>query len=99
MSERSDEKDAKKEMIKDLIQQLHAGVSPDEVKERFKAVLKNIGPTEIAQVEEELVNQGLPRQEIQKLCEVHLAIFRESLEKPRSEVPSGHPIHILLKEH
>lgn len=99
MSERSNEKETKKQMIKDLIQQLHAGVSPDEVKEKFKAVLKDIGPTEIAYVEEELVNEGLPRQELQKLCEVHLAVFRESLEKPKSEAPPGHPIHILLKEH
>ena len=91
--------EAKKQLIKDLIQQLHAGVSPDEVKEKFKAVLKDTGPTEIAQVEEELVKEGLPRQELQKLCEVHLAVFRESLEKPKSEAPPGHPIHILLKEH
>ncbi len=99
MSERSNEKETKKQMIKDLIQQLHAGVSPDEVKEKFRGVLKDIGPLEIAQVEEELINEGLPRQEIQKLCELHLAVFRESLEKPKSEVPPGHPIHILLKEH
>ena len=99
MSERSNEKEAKKQLIKDLIQQLHAGVSPDEVKEKIKGVLKGISPTEIAQVEEELINEGLPRQEIQKLCEVHLAVFRESLDKPRSEGPPGHPIHILLKEH
>jgi len=98
MSERFDE-ETKKQMIKDLVQQLHAGVSPDEVKEKFRGVLKDISPTEIAQVEEELINEGLPRQEIQKLCELHLAVFRESLDKPKSEVPPGHPIHILLKEH
>jgi len=99
MSELFNEKATKKQRIKDLIQQLHAGVSPDEVKEKFKGVLKDIDPIEIAQVEEELINEGLPRQEIQKLCEVHLAVFRESLEKQKIEVPSGHPIHILLKEH
>lgn len=99
MSERSNEKETKKQLIKDLIQQLHAGVSPDEVKEKFKGVLKDISPAEIAKVEEELINEGLPREEIQKLCEVHLAVFRESLEKPKSQVPPGHPIHILLKEH
>ena len=99
MSELFEGKETKKQRIKDLIQQLHAGVSPDEVKEKFKAVLRDIDPIEIAQVEEELINEGLPRQEIQKLCEVHLAVFRDSLEKPKSEVPSGHPIHILLKEH
>ncbi len=99
MSELFSEKEARKQMIRDLIKQLHAGVNPDEAKEKFKEVLKDIDPLEIVQVEEELVNEGLPRQEVQKLCEVHLAVFRESLEKPEGEVPSGHPIHILLKEH
>lgn len=99
MSELLRGKEAKKQMIKGLIDQLHAGVSPDEVKERFKGVLKDIDPIEIAQVEEELINEGLPRQEIQKLCEVHLAVFKESLEKQKTEAPPGHPVHILLKEH
>ncbi|MFQ5987359.1 MAG: DUF438 domain-containing protein [Dehalococcoidia bacterium] len=99
MSELFDEKETKKQLLKDLLKQLHAGVSPDEVKEKFKGVLKDTDPIEIAQVEEELINEGLPREEIQKLCEVHLAVFRESLEKQKIEVPAGHPIHILLKEH
>ncbi len=99
MSELPGEKETRKQMIKDLIRQLHAGVSLDEVKEKFKEVLKDIDPVELAQVEEELVNEGLPREELQKLCEVHLAVFRESLEKPKAETPPGHPIHILLKEH
>lgn len=99
MSELFGEKETKKQIIKDLIKQLHAGVSPDQAKEKFKGVLKDIDPIEIAQVEEELINEGLPREEVQRLCEVHLAVFRESLEGAKSEVPPGHPIHILLTEH
>lgn len=89
----------KKRMLKELIKALHAGAQPDEMKEKFKEALEGIGPLELSKVEEELIEEGMPREEVRRLCDVHLAVFRESLEKPKSEVPSGHPIHILLKEH
>ncbi len=41
----------------------------------------------------------MSREEVRRLCDVHLVVFRESLEKPKAEAPPGHPIHILLKEH
>ncbi|HEX73603.1 MAG TPA: DUF438 domain-containing protein [Dehalococcoidia bacterium] len=89
----------KKRVLKDLIKALHAGARPDEMKEKFKEVLGDIGPLEISRVEEELIEEGMPREEIRRLCDVHLAVFRESLEKPKIEAPPGHPIYILLKEH
>jgi len=89
----------KKRMLKELIKALHAGAHPDEMKEKFKEVLEGIGPLEISKVEEELIEEGMPTEEVRRLCDVHLAVLRDSLEKPKSEVPSGHPIHILLKEH
>jgi len=90
---------SKKRVLKDLIRALHAGARPDEMKEKFKEVLEDIGPLEISRVEEELIEEGMSREEVRRLCDAHLAVFRESLEKPRSEVPRGHPIYILLKEH
>ncbi len=89
----------KKRMLKELIKQLHAGASPQEVKERFKQVLEGISPLEIAKIEQELTKEGIPREEIQRLCDVHLAVFREQLEKQKLEIPLGHPINILMEEH
>ena len=89
----------KKRMLKELIMELHAGAHPDEMKEKFKEALEGIDPLEISKIEEELIKEGMPSEEVRRLCDVHLAVFRESLEKPKAEVPAGHPIHILLKEH
>ena len=89
----------KKRMLKELIMALHAGGHPDEMKEKFKEALEGIDPLEISKIEEELIKEGMPSEEVRRLCDVHLAVFRESLEKPKAEVPAGHPIHILLKEH
>jgi len=89
----------KKKMLKEMIKQLHAGASPQEVKERFRQVLEGISSEEIAKIENELVKEGMPREEIQRLCDVHLAVFREQLERQKLKIPTGHPISILIEEH
>jgi hypothetical protein len=91
----------RKVILKRLIKELHSGTSTQEVKEKVKQYLKNVSPTEIAKIEDELVKEGMPRDELQRLCDVHLEVFREQLEKekPREEIPIDHPVNILLEEH
>jgi len=89
----------KKKILKEIISQLHAGIPPQQVKERFKQFLESVSAEEIAKNENELVKEGIQREEIQRLCDVHLAVFREQLEKQKLEVPPQHPIGILLEEH
>jgi PAS domain S-box-containing protein len=89
----------KRQALKDLIKELHSGKSPQEVKETFKQMLSNINPEEIAQIEEKLIEEGVPREEIRRLCDVHLAVFQESLEKQKVHVEEGHPLHTFMEEH
>ena len=99
MSVRYNYNEEKKQKIKEIIKKLHSGTKPDEVKEEFKAILKGVEAVEISKIEEELIKEGMPKEEILRLCDVHLTIFRESLEKAKSSVPEGHPIHTLMEEH
>jgi PAS domain S-box-containing protein len=89
----------KKRIMKELIKQLHAGVAPEEVKQRFEQVLTTVTPLEISKIEQELVDEGMPREEIHRLCEVHLLVFQEQLEKQKPEAPTASPINILSEEH
>ena len=59
----------RKTILKELIKALHFGANPDEVKERFREALKGTSPTEIAQIEEELIKEGMPREEVRRLCD------------------------------
>ena len=91
--------DSRKEALKTLIKRLHDGADPKEVKETFKEVLADVTPPEIARVEQELIQEGMPSEEIRRLCDVHLAVFQESLDSEEHLAPAGHPIHILMEEH
>ncbi len=58
------------------------------------------GGDEIARLEGELVTEGMPVKEIQRLCDVHADVFRDQLEEPDDreldEIP-GHPVRILIR--
>jgi PAS domain S-box-containing protein len=92
-------KQDRKEALKHIIKSLHEGADPETVKEKFRDLLKDVTSVDIAKIEEELINEGMPREEIQRLCDVHLVLFREKLEKEKALAPEGHPIHILMEEH
>ncbi len=89
----------RKEALKQLLKKLHQGANPEQIKEEFKKTLGHVPPTEIAKVEEELVKEGMSREEILKFCDIHLAVLKESLEKKEVQAPQGHPLHILMEEH
>ena len=85
--------------LKSIIKDLHAGEDMEVLKQRFRDLIQGVEAPEIAKMEQELMNEGLPAEEIKKLCDVHVEIFKEALEeKDRPEPPLGHPVHTYMKE-
>lgn len=64
-----------------IIRDIHAGAAVDDIKERFAELLDQVGASEISAIEQALINEGLPIEEVQALCSVHVQVFRESLDK------------------
>lgn len=103
MSELINNREHKHKVLKDLIRELHQGKSVDEVKERFSSVIKDVSPAEISAMEESLIAEGLPAEEVQRLCDVHAAVFKDSLaefhqQNTSKTVSPGHPIHTFQQE-
>ncbi|NOY46216.1 MAG: DUF438 domain-containing protein [Deltaproteobacteria bacterium] len=89
----------RKEALKAILRELHDGAPVEKVKERFRRVLGGVDAAEIAAVEQALIDEGLPAEEIRSLCDVHVEIFKEALEeRDRPHVPPGHPVHTYMKE-
>ena len=91
--------DTKKKMLKEMIKELHSGAAPQHVKEKFKQALAGITSLEISKIEQELVQEGMPREEIHRLCEVHMLVFQDQLESQKPEIPTENPVNILQEEH
>ena len=85
--------------LKEIIKDLHEGVDMDILKQRFKRLVHGLEALEIAKMEQSLMDEGLPAEEIKRLCDVHVELFKEALEEQdRPEPQQGHPIHTFMKE-
>jgi DUF438 domain-containing protein len=85
--------------LKGIIKDLHDGGDMEILKTRFRELIQGVEAPEIAKMEQELMNEGLPAEEIKRLCDVHVEIFKEALEEQdRPDPPLGHPIHTYMKE-
>ncbi|OGD17161.1 MAG: hypothetical protein A2Y69_10320 [Candidatus Aminicenantes bacterium RBG_13_59_9] len=94
-----DAKEARLEVLKDIIRELHEGGDLEEQKKRFADLIQDINPTEIAEMEQKLIEGGLPEEEVKRLCDVHVQVFKESLEgQPIPSAIPGHPLQTLMEE-
>lgn len=87
------------EVLKGIIRDLHAGVEMEILRDRFARLCEYVTPTEIAQMEQSLIDEGLPEEEVKRLCDVHVEVFKQSLDTQETPTtPSGHPIHNFMAE-
>jgi len=105
MSEFINNREYRQETLKALIKRLHQGETVEEVKADFEKLTTGISAIEITEMEQALVNEGMPVEEIQSLCDVHASVFKGSIEAIHeedgflvSDFDEGHPIHTLKKE-
>lgn len=89
----------KQNMLKKIIKDLHAGIPVEELQKKFAKILKQTSPEEIANMENALIQEGFPPEEIQRLCDVHARVFEKSLARVgKSSKMPGHPIHTFIQE-
>ncbi len=91
--------EARLAILKSIIEDLHKGVPVKELKHRFLTLIRDVTPSEIANMEQRLIEGGMPESEVKRLCDVHVEVFKESLDdKVVPGLPSGHPVHTYMSE-
>lgn len=87
------------EALKKIIEDLHKGEDIKKLKQRFLSLIRDVAPSEIANMEQRLIDEGMPEAEVKRLCDVHVEVFKESLEdKVIPGLPAGHPVHTYMRE-
>jgi len=99
MSELINNSAERKRKLKELILKLHKGESEQQVRLELMSALRSIPYGEVVEVEQELINEGLPEQEVLRLCDVHSAVLKDSIDLSAVKgYPEGHPVDVLVKE-
>lgn len=99
MSELINNSQFRKKQLKELILKLHKGASPEKVRKELISSLKTIPYGEVVEVEQELIQEGLPETEVLKLCDVHGEVLKGNVDvSTAKEIPEGHPVDVFKKE-
>ena len=99
MSELKNSSEQRKELLKHMILQLHEGIAPQEIRKRLAELMQKIPYGEVVEVEQELINEGLPESEVLRLCDIHTEALEGSIDLTGAKiVPPGHPVDTFQKE-
>lgn len=99
MSELIDNRAQRVRTLKGVIQRLHAGESPDAVRTSLKELVCQTDYSEIMAMEQELIADGMPVEEIQGMCDLHSQVTREVLvQLAPAPLPPGHPVDTFRRE-
>ena len=99
MSEHINNVSKRKEAFKEVIRRLHDGETVEHLQEQFGEVIRGATAGEIAEAERAMISEGISVSEIQRLCDLHVAVFRDSLdEEPAPSALPGHPVFTFRME-
>ena len=99
MSEHIDNSKFRKSKLKEVILKLHQGDSPETARQELLENLSNIPYGEVIEVEQELIAEGLPEEEVLSLCDAHSAVLHGNVDLSASKsIPEGHPVDVLIQE-
>jgi DUF438 domain-containing protein len=99
MSELINNERKRKDLLKHMILQLHKGEAPEAVKKQLIRLMGQVPYNDIVEVEQELISEGLPQEEVLKLCDIHSAALKGAIDHSGAKTaPAGHPVHTFIEE-
>jgi len=99
MSEIINNNQKRKELLKYLILQLHEGKAANAIKNQLIKLLGKVPYGLVVETEQELISEGLPAQEVLKLCDIHGEALKGVIDLSEAqEAPPGHPVDTFKKE-
>ena len=99
MSELIDNARRRKDLLKHMILQLHSGHAPDLVRTQLVRALGQVPYGEVVEVEQELISEGMPVEDVLRLCDVHTEAMAGVIDDSGARTaPPGHPVHTMQFE-
>ena len=89
----SDDAQSRQGRIRNFIERLSSGEDLDSVRKDFVQEFSHVDAQEIMTAEQTLIKEGMPVSEVQRLCDVHSALFHGVASEPPPGALSHDEIH------
>ncbi|MBR1701815.1 MAG: DUF438 domain-containing protein [Lachnospiraceae bacterium] len=97
--------------LKKMIMRLNQGEDLETVRADFVREFESVSVHDIVKAEQGLIDDGIPMREVQRLCDLHSALFhgkteaeiwaeeeKQAEENVNKKAPEGHPVDVLRRE-
>jgi DUF438 domain-containing protein len=99
MSEILNNRQQRIDIMKGLIRQLHQGVAEEKVKKQLETILAEADYSDVFLMEMQLIQEGIPQESIQQLCDSHTRVLKKHLDSQQTpDTTPGHPVHTFVQE-
>lgn len=99
MSEIINNRQQRIEIMKSLVRRLHSGAAEEQIKAQLGVMLDEADYSDVFLMEVQLIQEGLPQESIQELCDTHTRVLKQHLDLQETpETIPGHPVHTLVQE-
>ncbi len=100
MSEAINNQAQRIQTLKHIIRRLHEGQAPEQVKTQLIEIVKQTDYSEIIAMEQQLLAEGMPVEELRSMCDLHSQLMRELVvQRPASpKLLPGHPVDTFTRE-
>ncbi|AQM60661.1 histidine kinase [Clostridium baratii] len=87
------------EELTSILRKLNTGNISEDLRKEALEVVKNIDPMELSIAEQNLIDEGMNPQDLRHLCDIHMEVLKDELEKIKNKLETGHVVNTLIVEH
>lgn len=87
------------EELTSILRKLNTGNISEELRKEALEVVKNIDPMELSIAEQNLIDEGMNPHDLRHLCDIHMEVLKDELEKIKNKLETGHVVNTLIVEH
>lgn len=99
MSEIINNRQQRIEIMKSLVRRLHSGAAEEQIQAQLGTLLDEADYSDVFLMEVQLIQEGIPQESIQELCDTHTRVLRKHLDLQETpETIPGHPVHTFVQE-
>ena len=88
--------------IEDLVQllrKLNSGEISDTLRAEALEMVSDVDPLELSLAEQKLIETGTKPEDLRHLCDIHMEVLKDELDKLKVQLSSDHVLTTLIEEH
>lgn len=87
------------EKLTEVLQKLNEAGVTESLRKEALDIVSNINPIELSIAEQKLIEKGMNPQDLRHLCDIHMEVLKDELDKIKTKIEPGHVVHTFIAEH